>query len=244
MSSHLKIMIRNFSTSRWQRVAARTRRVDREPGGSPIRAALPCTSILMIGFDWYWYQWNWHTFSGAVTRLSDIWSLYHQIYADLIDIDINRILWLVWKCMDCIRSHPPAVWMCRAWQDQSLFQNTIIMAQKHFLYLYIDNRIRRIPISMLPVQFWGWKEWIFGEAECTQIMLEWYIHLLVYLYTLGGAAPCFHGARAKKFKLRPTFNWLNSTCLSTIYIDSINIVYPYQCLDASTVRINKHKNKQ
>ena len=68
-------------------------------------------------------------------------------------------------CRDCIRSHLPAVCMCRPRQGQSPFQNAIIMAQKRSLHLCINNNIRSIPISMLPVRLWRCKAWIFGGTH-------------------------------------------------------------------------------
>src|SRR5258706_3109601 len=52
--------------------------------------------------------------------------------------------------------------MCRG---KPLFQNNVVMAQNQSFHLRIDNRIRLIPISMDPVQFWQCEDWIFDDEN-------------------------------------------------------------------------------
>src|SRR5258708_1754505 len=54
---------------------------------------------------------------------------------------------------------------------------------------------------MMPVQIWWCKDWIFGAKLGAQIVLEWYMHLLIGLYMLymyiRRHHPSFCGARTR-----------------------------------------------
>ena len=118
-------------------------------------------------------------------QISEIWSLYHQIWADLFTIGICRIPLVIRKYDRCILSHPPAQYAHRASQNQWPFQNAFIMAQNQSSYLYIDYRILFILILTLLVVLWCCNEWIFGANKMYSYHAE-IIHALAsrYLYTI------------------------------------------------------------
>jgi len=45
------------------------------------------------------------------------------------------------------------------------FRIVLLMTQNQSLHLYIDDRIRLIPISMEPVQFWRCEDWNFVDEN-------------------------------------------------------------------------------
>ena len=127
--------------------------------------------------------------------------------------------------------------MCRASQGQWLFQNAFIMAQNQYLYLYTDNGILFIPISILLVQFWCCNEWIF-EGNKTYSYHAEMMHEPANkcIYTIYVHYKWPHSV----FTVKRLENWDHPFCLIThsyalcMLLVWIYYIY-YQYLDAFTI---------
>ena len=89
---------------------------------------------------------------------TEIWSLHHQICTSAIGMGVKWIALSIRRCKDHIGGHPPSVSMYRV---NPYFRIVLLITQNQSLHLHIDDRIRLIPISMEPVQFWQCEDWNF-----------------------------------------------------------------------------------